>query len=107
MQNARAIPVQSSDAAVSANGELDVAAFIKAREFEINALEKSIKKSKKGLTERAFQQVPRNMRRRTASHNVKKVPRRLQRRAMREVSSQEPVLLCLDADGGALISFCA
>jgi ribonuclease P/MRP protein subunit POP1 len=85
-QNIREIPVLSRDAAVSATGELDVASFIKSREYEINALEKSIQKSKKGLTMRAFQQVPRSMRRRTASHNVKKVPGRLRRRAKREVS---------------------
>lgn len=84
-QDARFIPVQSADAAVSTSGELNVAAFIKAREFEINALDKSVQKSKKGLMLRAFQQVPRAMRRRTASHNVKKVPRRLRRRAGREV----------------------
>lgn len=85
-QDARHIPVQSRDAAVSATGELDVASFVKAREFEINALEQSMQKAKKGLTQRAFQQVPRAMRRRTASHNVNKVPRRLRRRAEREVS---------------------
>jgi hypothetical protein len=85
-QNIREIPVLSRDAAVSATGELDVASFVKSREYEINALEKSMQKSKKGLTMRAFQQVPRAMRRRTASHNVKKVPGRLRRRAEREVS---------------------
>lgn len=86
-QAARTIPSQSTDAALSATGELDVASFVKARQFEIQALEKRIQNSKHGLTTRAFQQVPRNMRRRTASHNVKKVPRRLRRRAEREVSS--------------------
>ena len=86
-QDARTIPVQSADAALSTSGELNVAAFVKAREFEINALSKSMQKSKKGLMSRAFQQVPRAMRRRTASHNVKKVPRRLRQRAEREVIS--------------------
>ena len=88
IQDIREIPVQPRDAAVSATGELDVASFVKAREYEINALEKSMVKSKKALTMRAFQQVPRAMRRRTASHNVKKVPRRLRRRAEREVSDR-------------------
>ena len=82
----RTIPTQTRDAALSATGELDVAAFVKARHFEINALETSLKNAKRGLASRAFQQVPRHMRRRTASHNVKKVPRRLRRRAEREVS---------------------
>jgi len=90
-QDARTIPVQSADAALSTSGELNVAAFVKAREFEINALSKSMQKSKKGLMSRAFQQVPRAMRRRTASHNVKKVPRRLRQRAEREVISTRSI----------------
>lgn len=91
----RTIPSQSTDAALSATGELDVAAFVKAREFEIKALEKSMQNSRHGLSTRAFQQVPRKMRRRTASHNVKKVPRRLRRRAVREVSE----ILCEEGQG--------
>jgi ribonuclease P/MRP protein subunit POP1 len=102
-QNIRHIPVQSNDAAASVTGELDVAAFVKAREYEINALEKSMQRSKKGLTTRAFQQVPRALRRRTASHNVKKVPRRLRRRAEKEVSGvqeeeTETALLDIEAN---------
>jgi ribonuclease P/MRP protein subunit POP1 len=85
-RDARAIPSQPAAAALSATGELNIAAFVKAREFEINALDKSMQKAKKGLTTRAFQGVPRSMRRRTASHNVKKVPKRLRPRAEREVS---------------------
>jgi ribonuclease P/MRP protein subunit POP1 len=70
-----------------AKGEVNIANFVKAREFEINALEKNMRDMRKSLSSRAFQQVPRHMRRRTASHNVKKVPRRLRKRALREVSS--------------------
>lgn len=84
--DARTIAVQRAESSLPANGELNVASFIKAREFEISALEKSMQKSKKALATRAFQQVPRHMRRRTASHNAKKVPKRLRRRAEREVS---------------------
>ncbi|KAL2001792.1 hypothetical protein VTN02DRAFT_1220 [Thermoascus thermophilus] len=83
--DARAIAVQSADAALSATGELDVAAYVGAREFEIRALEAGMRKSKAALTSRAFQQVPRSLRRRTASHNVKRVPRRLRARARREM----------------------
>jgi ribonuclease P/MRP protein subunit POP1 len=83
-QNARTILTQTSDAALS-NGELDLQAFLKAREFEIKALEDGMRRSKGALTTRAFQQVPREMRRRTASHNVKRVPKRLQKRAAREM----------------------
>ena len=83
-QYARAILTQTSDAALS-NGELDLQAFLKAREFEIKAFEDGMKRSKSGLNTRAFQEVPRDLRRRTASHNVKRVPKRLQRRAGREM----------------------
>jgi ribonuclease P/MRP protein subunit POP1 len=83
--DARTLAVQSSDGALSKTGELDVSAFVAAREFEIRALEAGIRNSKSALASRAFQKVPRNLRRRTASHNVKRVPRRLKARARREV----------------------
>jgi ribonuclease P/MRP protein subunit POP1 len=83
--DARSLAVQSSEAALSATGELDVAAYLKAREYEIRSLEAGIQKSKSALTSRAFQQVPRSLRRRTASHNVKRIPKRLRVRARREV----------------------
>ncbi|EFE39431.1 hypothetical protein TRV_05828 [Trichophyton verrucosum HKI 0517] len=85
IQDARTLAVQSSDTALSKTGELDVAAFVAARQFEIRALEAGIRKSKNAATTRAFQQVPKNLRRRTASHNVKRVPRRLRARAKREM----------------------
>jgi ribonuclease P/MRP protein subunit POP1 len=83
--DARTLAVQSTDAALSATGELDVAAYSAARAFEIQALEEGMQRSKNALTTRAFQKVPRKLRRRTASHNVKRVPRRLRARAKREV----------------------
>jgi ribonuclease P/MRP protein subunit POP1 len=67
------------------NGELDLQSFLKSREVEIRTLEDSMRKSNAAHPVRAFQQVPRDMRRRTASHNVKRVPKRLQRRAKREM----------------------
>lgn len=91
VQTARAIAVQTNDKALK-NGELDVSAFVKAREYEIKALESSLGNAKKALSTRAFQSVPRSMRRRTASHNVKKVPKRLRARAAKEV--------CLMLKGG-------
>jgi hypothetical protein len=72
-----AILTQTFDAALS-NGELDQQAFLKAWQFEIEALEDGMRRSKSAVTSRAFQQVPREMRRRAASHNVKRVPKRLQ-----------------------------
>ncbi|KAJ5166142.1 uncharacterized protein N7482_004923 [Penicillium canariense] len=83
--DARTLAVQSTDAALSATGELDVAAYAAARAFEIQALEDGMQRSKNALTTRAFQKVPRSLRRRTASHNVKRVPRRLRARAQREM----------------------
>ncbi|KAL9588774.1 MAG: hypothetical protein Q9203_002428 [Teloschistes exilis] len=82
---ARNILAQASDKALNQNGELDVSAFVKAREFEIRAMEISITSSKTFLSKRAFQQLPNELRRRTASHNVKKVPKKLRIRAMREM----------------------
>lgn len=81
---ARQILTQTSDPALK-SGELDLASFLKAREFEIKALEDGMRRAKGALTKRAFQLVPWEMRRRTASHNVKRVPKRMQKRAKREM----------------------
>jgi ribonuclease P/MRP protein subunit POP1 len=84
LHDLRQIPTQPVDAALR-NGELDVGRFVAAREYEIKALESGMVRARKGLNTRAFQEVPRDMRRRTASHNVKKVPKRLRARAKKEV----------------------
>lgn len=83
-QDARQIAAQTSESAYG-NGELDVNKFVKAREYEIKALENGMRKARTTLSSRAFQTVPRELRRRTASHNVKRVPKRLQKRAKREM----------------------
>ncbi|KAL8859851.1 MAG: hypothetical protein Q9178_003684 [Gyalolechia marmorata] len=83
--DARTILTQASDKALNRNGDLDVSAFVKARDFEIKAMEESMGASKRSLSSRAFQQVPNSLRRRTASHNVKKVPKKLRPRAAREM----------------------
>lgn len=83
--DARAISVEPTKVVMPTKGELNVASFMKAREFEIGALERSMQRTRDALSKRAFQQVPRHMRRRTASHNAKKVPKRLRGRAEREV----------------------
>ena len=87
-RDARALATQSSSKALK-NGELDVEKFVKAREYEIRALEEGMSRSKKALTKRAFQQVPKELRRRTASHNAKRVPKRLQSRAKKEVGKRQ------------------
>lgn len=83
-KDARHLATQTSSKAFK-HGELDVDKFVKSREYEIRALEQGLVRSKKALTQRAFQQVPKELRRRTASHNVKRIPKRLQARGKREV----------------------
>ena len=90
INEARTILTQPPDKALGKNGDLDVSAFVKAREFEIQAIDNSVRGSKQMLSTRAFQHVPANMRRRTASHNVKRVPKRLRARAAREVRCASP-----------------
>lgn len=83
-QVARMIASQTSGKAFG-DGEVNVDSFVGAQEFAIKALEDGMKSSKKSSTTRAFQNVPRELRRRTASHNVKRVPKRLRARAAKEV----------------------
>ncbi|KAM3512678.1 hypothetical protein MY11210_003700 [Beauveria gryllotalpidicola] len=82
---ARNIPVEPAQAALK-DGELDLQAFVAAHEFEIRSLEQSMATSKAVGSSRAFQQVPRGLRRRTASHNPRRVPRRLRARARKEMA---------------------
>ncbi|KAL1837849.1 hypothetical protein VTJ49DRAFT_3322 [Mycothermus thermophilus] len=84
VHDARHIRTQPSDAALD-DGKLDLQKFLAAREFEIKALEDSMRKCKAVNATRVFQQVPRAMRRRTASHNVRRVPKRLRDQARREM----------------------
>lgn len=83
-RDARAIAAQSTGTAFK-NGEVDVDKFVKAHEYAIKALENGMQKARQGLTTRAFQGVPKELRRRTASHNAKRVPKRLRPRAAREM----------------------
>ena len=89
---ARNISTQPADAALK-NGELDIPAFLKSREFEIKAMEDAMVKAKKSLNLRAFQQMPRDLRRRTASHNVKRVPKRIQKRHKLELEQDNSTLV--------------
>ncbi|KAG9185715.1 ribonuclease P/MRP protein subunit POP1 [Alternaria panax] len=66
------------------NGEINVNNFLKAHENEIKSLQGAMQAAKKGLSRRAFQDVPRQLRRRTASHNPHRVPKRLRVRARQE-----------------------
>ncbi|KAJ2009250.1 Ribonucleases P/MRP protein subunit pop1 [Coemansia thaxteri] len=64
---------------------VDVTGFVEARSFEINALQRSLESAKASRNARAFQTLPRHLRRRAASHNVKRVPVRLREKAMSEM----------------------
>ncbi|KAF1916742.1 ribonucleases P/MRP protein subunit POP1-domain-containing protein [Ampelomyces quisqualis] len=66
------------------NGEVNVKNFLKSHENEIKSLEHAMRAARKGLSRRAFQDVPRELRRRTASHNPQRVPKRLRGRARQE-----------------------
>lgn len=66
------------------NGEVNVKNFLKSHENEIKSLENAMRAAKKGLSRRAFQEVPRELRRRTASHNPQRVPKRLRVRSKQE-----------------------
>ncbi|KAL2108025.1 hypothetical protein VUR80DRAFT_4351 [Thermomyces stellatus] len=91
-QDARQIAAQGPDDALR-DGELDLQAFMAARAFEIEALEDSMRKTKEASTSRTFQRLPRSMRRRTASHNPKRVPKRLRAKALREFKEDNTPLV--------------
>ncbi|KAI0532524.1 POPLD domain-containing protein [Xylaria digitata] len=81
---ARSIAVQSPHATLQ-DGELNVQSFVNSMAFEINALDESMRRSRTSGASRAFQRVPFTMRRRTAAHNYKRIPKRLHKRARREM----------------------
>ncbi|KAJ2715964.1 Ribonucleases P/MRP protein subunit pop1 [Coemansia spiralis] len=65
---------------------VDVAGFVEARAFEISALQRSLEDARAAGNVRAFQTLPRHLRRRAASHNVKRMPVRLRERAIAEMT---------------------
>ncbi|KAG0204946.1 hypothetical protein BGX33_008187 [Mortierella sp. NVP41] len=64
----------SASGSVKSTRTLDVVNFAEARAFEINALHKAMESSRNAAAQRAFQSLPRNLRRRAASHNIKRLP---------------------------------
>lgn len=81
--HAHHIPSMSTNIAYP-NGEINLKSFLNSHQNEIKSLENAMRAAKKGLSRRAFQDVPREMRRRTASHNPQRVPKRLRVRARQE-----------------------
>ncbi|TPX69243.1 hypothetical protein SpCBS45565_g02571 [Spizellomyces sp. 'palustris'] len=66
---------------------ISVVEFAEARAFEISALQKALENSTENAgVQRVFQTVPRYMRRRAASHNVKRLPQRLRDKALAQIA---------------------
>lgn len=86
LYNSRTIRTETADPAIK-DGVLDVPQFLASREFEIRAFEQSQLNTKYASSTRVFQSLPRTLRRRTASHNVKRIPKRLRNKAIREMQS--------------------
>ncbi|GAA5888672.1 hypothetical protein JCM16303_000888 [Sporobolomyces ruberrimus] len=94
MREQRSIPVQrqhqrQGGSTASGNNTLpptiEVEKFAQARAFEITAMQRAMKTAKEAGTQRAFQSLPRHLRRRAASHNIRRLPLRLRQRAKAEV----------------------
>ncbi|XBW38404.1 hypothetical protein QEN19_003992 [Hanseniaspora menglaensis] len=64
--------------------------YVDSKKHEIKNLITTIIKNKKfGSNKRAFQNLPRHLRRRTCSHNVKRVPKRIRKRTLKEMAKSE------------------
>ncbi|KAH8108673.1 POP1-domain-containing protein [Phellopilus nigrolimitatus] len=79
---------------------IDVEKFAEARAFEIGAMKVAMDNASAGATHRAWQMLPRHLRRRAASHDVRRVPSRLRPKARAE-SSQIHVAWKMDAPAKA------
>ena len=66
--------------------------FVQARAMELHNMTTAI--SQHGSARRTFQTLPRHMRRRSMSHNIKRLPRRLREQAKNEVTTFEVVCWC-------------
>ncbi|GBB87563.1 hypothetical protein RclHR1_01400016 [Rhizophagus clarus] len=64
---------------------IDVVDFAEARAFEINAMNDALERANQAKNSRAAQTLPRHLRRRAASHNVKRLPVRLRKKASEEM----------------------
>lgn len=84
LYDSRAIRAELTDENFK-EGKLSVPEFLASRNFEIQSFELSQLKTKYASSSRCFQSLPRALRRRTASHNVKRVPKRLRNKALREM----------------------
>lgn len=77
-------PTKKFKSTVAPN-KLNIPEFLASREFEIQALDAAMVKSQNSGASRVFQSLPRTLRRRTASHNVRRIPKRMRRKALKEM----------------------
>lgn len=90
LRAARNIASQSASSSIK-SGNVPIQEYLSARSYEIKALVNSMQKSREAGVQRAFQSLPRYLRRRAASHNVKRVPRRLRAKARLELTEDDKV----------------
>ncbi|CAE6421566.1 unnamed protein product [Rhizoctonia solani] len=64
---------------------LDIERFAQARSFEIGAMQSAMKTATAAASHRVWQTLPRHLRRRAASHDVRRVPVRLREKAKLEI----------------------
>ena len=67
---------------------INAAEFAEARALEINSMVEAIKEADSLSGKRLFQTLPKHMRRRAMSHNIKRIPSRLRQRASFEVKNE-------------------
>ena len=67
------------------NAEIRIQDFVNARQAEIKALEKVITNSVSMVGQRVFQTLPKHLRRRASSHNIKRLPFGLRKYAQNQL----------------------
>ncbi|OCF60925.1 ribonuclease P/MRP protein subunit POP1 [Kwoniella mangroviensis CBS 10435] len=72
-------------------GMIQVEKFAETRALEIHAFQTAIKVAAAQGSTRAFQSLPRHLRRRAASHNPRRVPKRLRSKAAAEIDSGDTI----------------
>ncbi|WVQ77825.1 hypothetical protein IAR50_007516 [Cryptococcus sp. DSM 104548] len=70
---------------------IQVEKFAQTRAMEIHAFQTAIKSAATQGNTRAFQSLPRHLRRRAASHNPRRVPKRLRSRAAAEIDAADNI----------------
>ncbi|KAG8857326.1 hypothetical protein FRB96_005813 [Tulasnella sp. 330] len=75
----------TADSLTGLPGSIDVEKFAEARTFEIGAMQTAMQNTRDDSSKRVFQTLPRHLRRRTASHDVRRVPLRLRVKARAEM----------------------